>query len=151
MSWIRVHQHPEAEGLPLPSYGSAGAAGMDLYAAVPVDSDIVLKPGERKLIPIGISVSFPQGYSLDIQPRSGLALKYGITVLNSPGLVDEDYRGKIGVILFNTGTEDFVVRRGDRAAQAVLRPYLRAEIYSSTLDELGNTERGSDGYGSTGR
>ena len=137
---------PEGEGLPVPKPATPGSAGVDLVAAV--TEPVTLKPGDRKLIQTGISVSVPLGYEWQIRPRSGLALKHGVTVLNSPGTVDSDYRGPVGVILVNHGQEDFTVNRGDRVAQAVLA---RVEAVSVTVtDQLAQTERGNGGFGHTG-
>ena len=143
---IAVMRLPHAADLPLPAYASAGAAGMDLLAAV-VDPVTVL-PGERVLIPTGLVIALPPGHELQVRPRSGLALKHGIVLPNSPGTIDEDYRGEVRVILMNAGTEPFLVERGMRVAQAVLAPVVRAEwVLTNTLDD---TVRGSRGFGSTG-
>jgi dUTP pyrophosphatase len=135
-----------APGPALPAYASNGSAGFDLCAAL--DGSILIHAGGSCLIPTGFAVALPPGTSLDIQPRSGLALKHSITVLNSPGLVDEDYRGEIKVLLINHGSEPFRVRGGDRIAQAVVRPYVRVEIVE--VLELSATARGQGGFGSTG-
>ncbi|MHB8461524.1 MAG: dUTP diphosphatase [Vulcanimicrobiaceae bacterium] len=137
---------PGADGVPLPHYMSASAAGADLCAAV--ESELTLLPGARALVPTGFSMALPEGFEGQVRPRSGLALKYGITCLNSPGTIDADYRGPIGVILANFGTEPFVIRRGDRIAQLVIAPVARAhfEVHA----ELVETTRGSGGFGSTG-
>jgi dUTP pyrophosphatase len=117
---VKIKRLPHAEGLDLPFYATPGAAGMDLlYAGY---EEVVLKPFERKLLPTGIAIELPEGYEAQVRPRSGLAIKHGITVLNSPGTIDSDYRGEIKVILINLGNEDFVVRRGDRIAQLVVAP-----------------------------
>lgn len=143
---VSVTQLPNAEGLPLPSYATAGAAGMDLSAAN--DRDITINPGARALIPTGIAIALPVGFEAQVRPRSGLALKKGITVLNSPGTIDADYRGEIGVVLINHGHEEFVVKRGDRIAQLVISRYDRvAWRQTETLNE---TDRGAGGFGSTG-
>jgi deoxyuridine 5'-triphosphate nucleotidohydrolase len=143
---IRIRRLPHAVGLDLPSYATAGAAGMDLVAAVA--DDVVIAPGARALIPTGLSVALPPAHELQVRPRSGLALKNGVMVANSPGTIDEDYRGEIGVILINAGEAPFTVSRGMRIAQAVLAPVLRAEWHEvETLDE---TSRGAGGFGSTG-
>jgi dUTP pyrophosphatase len=137
---------PHSEGLALPAYATAGAAGMDLLAAVA--HDLVIPPGGRALVPTGLAVALPPDHELQIRPRSGLAFKNGITIPNSPGTIDEDYRGEIGVIVLNTSSEAFTVTRGMRIAQAVLAPVLRAvwdEV--ATLDD---TARGAGGFGSTG-
>jgi dUTP diphosphatase len=143
---VLVRRLPHAEGLPLPSYATAGAAGMDLIAAV--QDPVIVGPGERALIPTGLTIALPQGYELQIRPRSGLALRHGITLPNAPGTIDEDYRGEIGVIILNTGGEAFVIERGARIAQAVLAPVSRAAWREVTT--LGMTERDSGGFGSTG-
>jgi len=127
----------------VPTYANPGDAGMDLYSCI----DYVLKPGERYLIPIGIKVEFPFGYELQVRPRSGLALKYGISVVNTPGTVDAGYRGDIGVILINHGKDDFTIKIGDRIAQAVLNKVEYAEI--SEVTELSTSKRGEGGYGSS--
>jgi dUTP pyrophosphatase len=143
---IQVHRLPHAEGLPLPSYATAGAAGMDLQAAI--NDPITLRPGERALIPTGLTVALPPGYELQVRPRSGLALRHGITLPNTPGTIDEDYRGEIGVILMNAGTEAFTIERGARIAQAILAPVSRAEWQQ--VDSLDITARNAGGFGSTG-
>lgn len=143
---ILVRRLPHAEGLPLPSYATAGAAGMDLIAAV--QDPVTVAPGGRALIPTGLTIALPPGYELQIRPRSGLALRYGITLPNSPGTIDEDYRGEIGVIVLNTGTEAFAVERGARIAQAVLAPVCRAAW--EEVASLDATARNAGGYGSTG-
>lgn len=146
MSKVLVKKLPAYEGLPLPEPATSHSAGVDLRAAV--DKTVLIKPGERTLIPAGISVAVPHGYEWQIRPRSGLALKHGITVLNSPGTIDSDYRGPVGVILINLGSDDFSVSRGDRIAQAVL-----AKVEPVTLElvnDLDETERGEGGFGHTG-
>jgi len=144
---IAVELLPHAVGLP--AYATAGAAGMDLQAAIPEDAPVTLAAGARKLIPTGIRISLPPGTEAQVRPRSGLALKLGVSVLNSPGTIDADYRGEIGVILINHGAEPQLVRRGDRIAQLVIAPVLTAEWAPvASLDETG---RGSGGFGSTGR
>jgi dUTP pyrophosphatase len=143
---IQVRRLPHAEGLPLPAYATAGAAGMDLIAAVVAPLSIA--PGGRALVPTGLAVALPAGYELQIRPRSGLALRHGITLPNTPGTIDEDYRGEIQVIILNTGTEAFVVERGARIAQAVLAPVNRASwVEVAVLDD---TARSAGGFGSTG-
>ena len=143
---IRVQRLPHSEGLPLPAYATAGAAGMDLLAAV--GDPVVLAPGGRALIPTGLAIALPPGYELQIRPRSGLALRHGIILPNSPGTIDEDYRGELQVILLNAGDAPFTVERGARIAQAVLAPVVRARWHEvGSLDE---TARGSGGFGSTG-
>jgi len=140
---------PHAQGLHLPSYASEDAAGMDLVAALPADAGIVLAPGAWALIPTGLAIELPKGFEAQIRPRSGLALNHGVTVLNSPGTVDADYRGEIGVILVNFGTESFEVRRGARIAQLVVFPVERIALIAS--DRLTSSARGPHGFGSTGR
>jgi dUTP pyrophosphatase len=143
---IIVRRLPHAEGLELPAYATEGAAGMDLLAAVA--EPVVIPPGGRKLIPTGLQVALPEGFEWQIRPRSGLALKHGIMVPNTPGTIDEDYRGEVQVILLNAGTVDFVVDRGMRIAQAVLAPVVRG--YFVEAAELPETRRGEGGFGSTG-
>ncbi len=137
---------PEGEGLPVPEQATPGSSGVDLFAAV--WHDLTLNPGARALIPAGIAVSVPTGFEWQIRPRSGLALKHGVTVLNAPGTVDSDYRGPVGVILVNFGDAPFVVHRGDRIAQAVLAR-VEAQVLSPA-DSLSGTERGGGGFGHTG-
>lgn len=143
---IEVVRLPHAEGLPLPSYATEGAAGMDLLAAV--DAPLVIRPGGRALVPTGLRIALPHGYELQVRPRSGLALKNGIMVPNSPGTIDEDYRGELGVIVLNGGDAPFVVERGMRIAQAVIAPVVRASWRE--VAELPDTARGTGGFGSTG-
>ncbi len=136
----------DGNDLQLPSYETNKSAGMDLRACI--QENIAIKPGERKLIKTGISIALPENFEAQIRPRSGLALKNGITVLNSPGTIDADYRGEIGVILINLGTDNFVVERGMRIAQMVISPVIQAELVE--VDELDETKRGKGGFGSTG-
>ena len=143
---ILVQRLGHAEGLPLPAYATPGAAAMDLLAAVA--APVVVPPGGRVLIPTGLRVALPAGHEWQIRPRSGLALKHGVTLVNAPGTIDEDYRGEVGVILLNTGAEDFVVERGMRVAQAVLAPVVRAVFEEVVV--LPETSRGTGGFGSTG-
>jgi dUTP pyrophosphatase len=143
---IEVQRLPHAEGLPLPSYATRGAAGMDLLAAV--SEPVTIHPGGRTLIPTGLRIALPPGHELQVRPRSGLALKHGIVLPNSPGTIDEDYRGELQVIVLNAGTEPFVVERGMRIAQAVLAPVLRAAWHE--VEALPDTARGTGGFGSTG-
>ncbi len=131
---------------PLPKYETTGSAGMDLYANI--DSEILLKPMGRALVKTGLFMALPKGYEAQIRPRSGLAYKKGLTVLNSPGTIDADYRGEIGVILINLSEESFIVKDGERIAQMVIAPYTRAELIN--VEVLSPTERGSGGFGSTG-
>jgi dUTP diphosphatase len=140
---------PHGEGLPLPAYQSEHAAGFDLVAAVPEDGALILDPSDRVLVPTGLVFELPQGYEAQIRPRSGLALKHGVTVLNSPGTIDADYRGEVKVLLVNLGNERFLIQRGDRIAQAVIAPVTHVEI--TAAEALSDTERGSGGFGSTGQ
>lgn len=137
---------PHAQDLPLPAYGTPESAGCDLLAAT--GNDIVLRPQQRCLIPTGLKIMLPDGYEAQVRPRSGLALKHGITVLNTPGTIDADYRGEVGVILINLGSEDFVVSRGMRIAQMVISPVTRTGWHEVEL--LEETARGEGGFGSTG-
>ncbi|HTP66351.1 MAG TPA: dUTP diphosphatase [Geobacteraceae bacterium] len=132
---------------PLPCYMTPHAAGMDLYAEL--DSELVLRPGMRALVPTGIAIALPEGYEAQIRPRSGLAIRHGITLVNSPGTIDPDYRGEIGVILVNHGSEPFVIRNGERIAQMVFAPFVRFML--NEVEELDGTERGEGGFGHTGR
>lgn len=145
---VSVVQEPEANDLPLPSYATEGAAGVDLLAHILAECPVVLRPGERKLISTGLKIALPTGFEAQVRPRSGLALKHGVTVLNSPGTIDEDYRGIIQVILINLGAADFTIRRGDRIAQMIVAPVSRATWESD--ESLSETERGEGGFGSTG-
>ena len=145
---IRVMRLPHAAGLPLPAYQSAQAAGLDLLAAVPDDAPLRLEPGARALVPTGIAIALPVGAEAQVRPRSGLAARDGVTVLNTPGTIDADYRGEIQIILINLGTAPFIVTRGMRIAQLVVAPVSRAHLAEvATLDD---TSRGSGGFGSTG-
>ena len=143
---VRVRRLPHNQDLPLPAYATSGAAGMDLLAAV--EGPVTIAPGARVLIPTGLAIAQPPGFELQIRPRSGLALRHGIVLPNSPGTIDEDYRGEIQVILLNTGDAPFTVARGDRIAQAVLAPVVRA-VWDEVLD-LDQTARNEGGFGSTG-
>jgi dUTP diphosphatase len=146
---VNIRQLPHAEGLPLPAYQTAHAAGTDLLAAVPDGAPMVLAPARHALVPTGLAIALPQGFEAQVRPRSGLAAKHGVTVLNSPGTIDADYRGEIQVILINHGTEPFTIRRGERIAQMVIAPVVQAALIPvATLSE---TDRGSGGFGSTGR
>jgi dUTP pyrophosphatase len=133
--------------VPLPAYATEGSAGMDLCAAV--ENDVVLEPGQTALIPSGFAIALPQGYEAQVRPRSGLAIKHQVGILNAPGTIDSDYRGEVKVILTNFGTKNFVIRRGDRIAQIVIARYARA-VWEER-EELDQTERGSGGFGHTGR
>ena len=146
---IDVQQLTHGEGLPLPAYQTAHAAGLDLLAAVAEDRPVTLKPGERALIPTGLAMALPPDHEAQVRPRSGLAAKHGITVLNSPGTIDADYRGEIGVLLVNLGDAPFTIRRGERIAQMIVAPVAQAELVQVAV--LPPTERGSGGFGSTGR
>jgi dUTP pyrophosphatase len=146
---LELTQLPHAKGLALPAYQSAHAAGLDLLAAVPEDHPLTLLPGRSALVPTGLSIALPEGYEAQIRPRSGLAAKHGVTVLNAPGTVDADYRGEIGVLLINHGAEPVAIKRGERIAQMVIAAVVRAELVAVT--ELSATARGSGGFGSTGR
>ncbi len=145
---LRVKRLPHGTGLPLPSYQSQDAAGLDVVAGVPEGAPVELLPGARALIPTGFVLELPKGYEAQVRPRSGLALKHGVTLANSPGTIDSDYRGELMVILINHGAEPFVVRRGDRIAQLVIAPVAHVEIVAA--DTLGATARGQGGFGSTG-
>jgi dUTP pyrophosphatase len=146
---IRVVPLPHFEGLALPAYETADAAGMDLRAAVGEDTPVTLKPGERAMIPTGLTIALPAGHEAQVRPRSGLAAKHGVTCLNTPGTIDADYRGEVKVILINLGQEAFVIKRGERIAQMVIAPVTRAEL--NVVAALDETLRGSGGFGSTGR
>jgi dUTP pyrophosphatase len=139
---------PHGEGLPLPSYQTAGAAGLDLLAAIPAAAPLTLAAGGRALVPTGIAVAIPVGYEAQVRPRSGLAARHGLTILNAPGTIDADYRGEIQVVLANLGDETVTITRGMRIAQLVIAPVVHAHILEvASLDE---TKRGSGGFGSTG-
>ena len=142
---IRLKRLAHGEGLPLPAYASAGAAGMDIVAA----EACTLSPGERRAVPTGFAIAIPQGFEVQVRPRSGLALNHGVTCLNTPGTIDSDYRGEIRVILINLGATPFAIARGDRIAQLVPAPVQRACV--DEADELDHTVRGTGGFGSTGR
>jgi dUTP pyrophosphatase len=145
---IRVQRLPHSEGLPLPRYETDGAAGMDLIAALPEGEPLTLTFGERAMVPTGLAIALPQGYEAQVRPRSGLAAKNGVTVLNSPGTVDCDYRGEVKVILINLGQESFTIERGTRIAQMVIAPVTQAELHE--VEALDATARGAGGFGSTG-
>lgn len=145
---IRVsYINDSVKDIPLPSYATSGSAGMDLYAAV--DQNIIVKPNQTCLIPTGIKIELPQGYEAQIRPRSGLALNFGLGILNSPGTIDSDYRGEIKVIVHNFGEKDFEISRGDRIAQMVICKYERVEL--ELTEDVNLTKRGSGGFGHTGR
>jgi len=143
---VDVQRLPHGADLPLPSYATTQSAGLDLMAAV--QDEIMLAPGARQLIPTGLAIALPAGFEAQVRPRSGLALKHGITVLNSPGTIDADYRGEVQVLLINHGEAPFVIKRGDRIAQMVVAPV--TQIAWKPVTQLDETERGSGGYGSTG-
>jgi len=146
---VAIQRLPHGDGLPLPAARSAGAAGLDLAAAIPADEPLTLQPGGRALTPTGFAIALPEGYEAQVRPRSGLAVAHGVTVLNAPGTIDADYRGEVKVILINLGEEIFEIRRGDRIAQMVVSPV--SAVGFSEKDTLNETERGSSGFGSTGR
>jgi len=139
---------PHGAGLALPAYESAGAAGLDLRAALPAGAVLELAPGARELVPTGLCLQLPDGFEAQVRPRSGLASKHGVTVLNAPGTIDSDYRGEVKVILINHGRELFAIRRGDRVAQLVVAPVTRAVMVEALT--LGESGRGTGGFGSTG-
>jgi dUTP pyrophosphatase len=145
---VAVMRLAHGEGLPLPAYETAHAAGMDLRAAVPGDAPLTLRPGDRHAVPTGLAMAIPPGFEGQVRPRSGLALRAGVTCLNSPGTVDADYRGEVKVILVNLGAEDFVVRRGERIAQLLISPVAQATW--AEVESLDETARGAGGFGSTG-
>jgi dUTP pyrophosphatase len=149
MMRVPVRRLPHADGLPLPAYETDGAAAMDLRAAVDAHTPLRLEPGERAAVPTGLCIALPEGFQAQVRPRSGLALKHGITCLNSPGTIDCDYRGEIRVILINLGQAPFVVARGDRIAQMVFAPVTRASWDEAA--SLDATARGEGGFGSTGQ
>ncbi|QSB44620.1 dUTP diphosphatase [Tsuneonella flava] len=141
---VKLKRLPHSEGLPLPAYATQGAAGMDVLAA----EDVTIDPGARHAVATGLAMAIPAGYEIQVRPRSGLALKHGITVPNTPGTIDSDYRGELKVILINHGAEPFAIARGDRVAQLVLAPVTQARWCE--VDELDETDRGAGGFGSTG-
>jgi dUTP pyrophosphatase len=145
---VRLTWLPHGEGLDLPAYETVQAAGMDIRAAVPADDPVVLEAGARALIETGFAMALPPGFEAQIRPRSGLAIKHGITCLNTPGTIDADYRGEIKVILINLGHDRFTINRGDRIAQMVVAPVVQATIMQ--VDVLDDTGRGAGGFGSTG-
>ncbi len=145
---IPIRRLAHGADLPLPAYETAGAAGMDLRAAVPAEEPIVLRPGDRAAVPTGVAIALPEGYEGQVRPRSGLALREGVTELNTPGTIDSDYRGELKVILINHGEDDVAIRRGDRIAQLVIAPVIRAAW--TEVEALDETPRGAGGFGSTG-
>tara|TARA_R110001606_G_scaffold104543_3_gene228165 strand:+ start:4794 stop:5249 length:456 start_codon:yes stop_codon:yes gene_type:complete len=146
---VSVCPLPHFEGLNLPAYETAGSAGMDVRAALPEAEPMVLAPGARAMVPTGLSVAIPEGYEIQVRPRSGLAAKHGLTCLNTPGTIDSDYRGEIKVILINLGAEPFTIARGERIAQLVLAPV--TQLGWAMVDTLDETRRGTGGFGSTGQ
>jgi dUTP pyrophosphatase len=146
---VRIERLPHGIGLPLPNYATTGAAGLDLVAAIDGDAPILLLPGARALVPTGIRIALPPGYEAQVRPRSGLALRHGLTVLNAPGTIDSDFRGEVNVLLVNLGPEEVVLTRGTRIAQLVLARVARVVWHESPIDPA-DTERGAGGYGSTG-
>jgi dUTP pyrophosphatase len=145
---VAVTRLEHGADLPLPAYETQHAAGMDLRAAVPEDAPITLRPGDRHAVPTGLAMAIPPGFEGQVRPRSGLALRHGVTCLNSPGTVDADYRGEVRVILINLGAEDFVIRRGERIAQLLISPVVQATWLE--VESLDETARGTGGFGSTG-
>ena len=145
---VPITRLPHGQDMPLPAYETAQAAGMDLRAAVPEDEPLTLRPGSRFAVPTGLAFALPAGFEGQVRPRSGLAIKSGVTCLNTPGTIDADYRGEVKVILINLGEEDLVIRRGDRIAQIVPAPVQHARF--AEVDELDGTARGAGGFGSTG-
>ncbi|MBR0783410.1 dUTP diphosphatase [Bradyrhizobium iriomotense] len=146
---VELQRLAHAEGLPLPSYQTAEAAGLDLMAAVPDAEPMTLAPGQYALVPTGLAIALPPAHEAQVRPRSGLAAKHGVTVLNSPGTIDADYRGEIKVILINHGAVPFVIKRGERIAQMVIAPVVQAALVP--VETLSATDRGAGGFGSTGR
>jgi dUTP pyrophosphatase len=145
---VRVMRLPHAQGLALPELQTPGAAGLDVQAALAVSEELLLKPLERALVPTGLALQIPHGFEVQIRPRSGLAFKHGVTVLNSPGTIDADYRGEIKVLLINLGSEPFVINRGLRIAQMVVAPVTQVELVE--VAQLEKSDRGAGGFGSTG-
>jgi len=145
---VEVKQLPHAEGLALPAYATAQSAGLDLVAAVPEEEPLSLAPGKWDAVPTGLVMALPQGYEAQVRPRSGLALKHGVTVLNAPGTIDADYRGEVKVLLVNLGSETFVIGRGLRIAQLLVAPVVAVDWL--TVDDVDETGRGTGGFGSTG-
>jgi len=143
---VKIKRKADAKDLPIPTYATSGSSGVDLYADV--EKDTVICPGEIKLVSCGIYIELPEGFEAEVRPRSGLALKHGITMVNTPGTIDSDYRGLINLIVINLGGEKFVVKRGQRLAQMVIRDVTRADFVET--DELGDTERAHGGFGHTG-
>lgn len=149
MTTLRIKRLEHNNDLPLPAYETAGSAGMDLRAAVPEDAPLVLQPGERALVPTGLAIELPGGHEGQVRPRSGLAIKHGITLINSPGTIDEDYRGEVQVPLVNLGQKTFTIERGMRIAQMIVAPVIQVEI--EAVADLSDSVRGTGGFGSTGK
>lgn len=148
MPEIHIQVLPHAEGLDLPAYQTEGAAGADIRAAVPEDEPLLLAPGARAMVPTGLCMAIAQGYEVQVRPRSGLAAKHGVTLVNTPGTIDWDYRGEVKVIMINLGTDLFTIHRGERIAQLVVAPVTQAAF--SKVTDLSETVRGTGGFGSTG-
>lgn len=146
---IKILAMPHFDGLELPKYESIGAAGLDIRAAIGADETITLKPGQRLLVPSGLKIEIPIGYEVQVRPRSGLAFKHGITLVNAPGTIDSDYRGEVSTLMINLGQEDFIINRGDRVAQWVVAPVIQTTF--TLVETLSDTARGAGGYGSTGK
>ena len=146
---VSIKQLPHGEGMPLPAYQTPDAAGLDLLAAIPDDQPLTLSPGQRGLVPTGLVIALPGGFEAQVRPRSGLAARHGVTVLNAPGTIDADYRGEIAVLLINHGEAPFSIRRGERIAQMVVAPVSQVELVET--EALPATSRGAGGFGSTGR
>ena len=145
---VRVKRLPHGKDLPLPTYQTASSAGLDLQAAIAPQTTLVIEPGSRELVPTGLAIELPEGFEAQIRPRSGLALKKGVTLVNTPGTIDADYRGEIGVIVINHGNEPFEIVRGDRIAQMIVAPVVQARLVE--VDDLSSSDRGAGGFGSTG-
>jgi len=146
---VKIVRLPHGADLPLPAYQSAAAAGLDLMAAIPADAPVTIQPGDRASVPTGIAIALPPGTEGQVRPRSGLAARNGITIINAPGTVDADYRGEIQVVLVNLSREPFTIERGQRIAQLIVAPVLHAKMIE--MKTLNRTERGTKGFGSTGR
>ena len=145
---VRVKRLPHGKDLPLPTYQTASSAGLDLQAAIAPQTTLMIEPGCRELVPTGLAIELPEGFEAQIRPRSGLALKKGVTLVNTPGTIDADYRGEIGVIVINHGAEPFEIVRGDRIAQMIVAPVVQARLVE--VDDLSSSDRGAGGFGSTG-
>ena len=145
---VKIKRLAHHKSLKLPKYETASAAGLDLAAAVPAEKPLILKPGQRALVPTGLVIELETGFEAQVRPRSGLALRHGVTVLNSPGTIDADYRGEVGILLINLGQQPFTIERGDRVAQMVIAPVAQARL--QTVKTVNTSKRGSGGFGSTG-